>query len=61
MNQMQAEGINTQAYLERQIELLERANTIFERMESKLGDPSRNQNNLRGMLMAPGANAGAAP
>lgn len=45
----------TQFYLERQLEILERSNKLLERMEAKLGPPTSNANNLRAMLMEPGA------
>jgi hypothetical protein len=47
LNQMQAEGLNTKAYLERQLQCLER-------IEAKLNPQSNNANNLRAML-TPGA------
>jgi len=43
LNQMQAEGLNTKAYLERQLQCLER-------IEAKLNPQSNNANNLRAML-----------
>lgn len=55
LDQMRAEGLDTKQYMERQLQVLEATNRVLERMEAKLG-PSNNQaNNLRLMLMEPGA------
>jgi hypothetical protein len=56
LEQMRQQGENTNNFLARQLETMEATRRLLE-----TGQNTPNQNNLRGMLMAPGANAGAAP
>jgi len=56
LEQMRQQGENTNNFLARQLEAMEATRRLLE-----TGQNTPNQNNLRGMLMAPGANAGAAP
>jgi hypothetical protein len=56
LEQMRQQGENTNQFLARQLEAMEATRRLLE-----TGQNTPNQNNLRGMLMAPGANAGAAP
>lgn len=56
LEQMRQQGENTNNFLARQLEAMEATRRLLEN-----GQNTPNQNNLRGMLMAPGANAGAAP
>jgi hypothetical protein len=56
LEQMRQQGENTNNFLARQLEAMEATRRLLE-----TGQNTPNQNNLRCMLMAPGANAGAAP
>jgi hypothetical protein len=56
---MRQQGEDTNKFLAMQLEAMALTNRILQTTQDAPNTP--NQNNLRGMLMAPGANAGAAP